>query len=398
MATAARETVRVDHPPPDIEAVQIIRTEVELRAVQSEWEEFLERDAGAHTAREQPLFMMRSTAAEQKGMQPYVVIIRDNGIQCIAPFYLHRRSIPLRFGPIGIPMPQAKLLRLVGERLVHRKGSSEAGNIQRILRALKHHTNEFDAIWLPELDMPGDLWDFFEKDRSRAGFRLIRLSPNAETVQQINLPASFEEYLSGFKGEDRRNRKRALRKLDGAGKIEMTEYSTRNDMKGFFATANVIRNRSWKAKEFGPDRYVGEELLTFYEEVAGRGWVRNYILTLDQRPIAFLITYGSGNTYLFAEWGFDEEFRSLSPGVGLILKTLRRLCEEGRSGVRVMLLPTDSRMKRSLGNSTYDITNAVLVSNRSLKGRMTFGFHRFVAYQHKRVVTAIRRLRGRQAE
>lgn len=375
--------------------VEILRTVEEIGAVQAEWEEFLEHHAADHSVREQPAFMLHHLKLDSGETTSFVVILRERGvIQCIAPFFPLHRKIPVQFGPFELPTRRVRFLRLFGDELVHRNGSSVPDNLRQLFQALQPYSGEFQAIWMPELEVAGDLWTFFDGGSSiREGHRLITLNPTREVVQVINLPGSFDEYLGGFKSRVRSDFRRQLKKLDKGcnGGAKLTKFTRPDQVSEFFALANEIRNNSWKAEEFGLNRY-GEAWVRALEADAEKGWVRGYILRCGDVPAAYGFGYREGDTFVVKEWGYREEFRSLSPGMGMVLNMLRDLCEAG--GCRVLLGPTDNMMKRNLGNATFEIQHSVIVPNASLRSRLRFGWHHFVAVQHKRASNFVKKLQA----
>jgi hypothetical protein len=373
---------------------EVLRTVREIRDVQDEWEEFLRDWGGDHDVRQQPFFIINELEFAIDPMEPFVVILRDEGIRCVAPFFVVDRKITAHFGPLEIPAPTTRVLRPFGDRIVHGATSSESENVQLVLRAVAPHMDEFDAIWLPEIRLPGDFWDFFGGGAvTREGFRLTVIHPQTETVQQIKLPNTFEEYMVSLKGDTRRKRKKRLEKLEGAcgGKLSLSVCTAAHEIRDFLSIADTIRNNSWKVEVFSPNRWSNEKRIRFHEEIAERGWVRGYVLRCDDKPIAYQLGYRYRDLYVAEDVAYLNEVRSLSPGAGLMLLMLDDLCQNGAS--LVLLQPTDNELKRSFGNDTYVIGRAVVVANKSRANRLLFGSQRFIAVQHERASRIVRRIR-----
>jgi CelD/BcsL family acetyltransferase involved in cellulose biosynthesis len=102
--------------------------------------------------------------------------------------------------------------------------------------------------------------------------------------------------------------------------------------------------------------------------MAERGWLRAYVLYLEERPCAFWI--GDINQGVFGSdyIGYDTEFGKYSPGMFLTTKVIEGFCDGNREGVTAVDFgPGNAQYKEVLSNQRWQETS-VYVFAPSFKG------------------------------
>jgi hypothetical protein len=66
-----------------------------------------------------------------------------------------------------------------------------------------------------------------------------------------------------------------------------------------------------------------------FQHAAARGWLRAYVLYLDDKPTAFWSGYVYRGTFISEYTGFDPEFSYYHPGMFILLKMIEDFCAAG---------------------------------------------------------------------
>ena len=89
---------------------------------------------------------------------------------------------------------------------------------------------------------------------------------------------------------------------------------------------------------------------------ARKGWLRAYILYLDEKPCAFWIGSLRNQVFLSDFLGFDPAYAEYSPGQYLLTKALEETCGGTRDGLvtRIDFGLGDASYKERLSNHCYE--------------------------------------------
>ena len=169
----------------------------------------------------------------------------------------------------------------------------------------------------------------------------------------LNLPGSWDDYLSLLRGRERHEIRRKLRRLDEAGQITYrlvdTADSVGEEMKIFLELFRS--NRSDKAD------FMNDQMVSFFRGLAETlneaRILKLFFLDLDQIPIAATMCFNYRSTMYLYNNGYDKRFGSLS--VGLLGKVLS-IKESIQSGLQAYdFLKGAEGYKQRLGGQPYQL-------------------------------------------
>jgi len=169
----------------------------------------------------------------------------------------------------------------------------------------------------------------------------------------LNLPGSWDDYLSLLRGRERHEIRRKLRRLDEAGQITYrlvdTADSVGEEMKIFLELFRS--NRSDKAD------FMNDQMVSFFRGLAETlneaRILKLFFLDLDQIPIAATMCFNYRSTMYLYNNGYDKRFGSLS--VGLLGKVLS-IKESIQSGLQTYdFLKGAEGYKQRLGGQPYQL-------------------------------------------
>ncbi len=147
---------------------------------------------------------------------------------------------------------------------------------------------------------------------------------------EMDLPASFDEYLNSLSTKQRHEVRRKIRRLNEEGKIDyrlvekVEELAT--DLETFFKM--FIESRQDKAAFLTEQMKVYFQLLT--TSMADIGLLKLGVLSLDDKPIASIMYFDyNGCIYLYNS-GYDPQYVSLSAGLLSKVYAIKDSIEKGR--------------------------------------------------------------------
>ena len=139
-----------------------------------------------------------------------------------------------------------------------------------------------------------------------------------DVTLELDLPASWDEYLLMLTGKQRHEVRRKLRRLEEAGSIRYRVVDDVHDVRQEIETFFKLFKSSREDKE----NFMTDEMATFFrsmaEAMAAEKLVKLYFLDVNEKPAASVICFDYNlRTYLYNN-GFDVNFSTLS--VGLLCK------------------------------------------------------------------------------
>ena len=151
-----------------------------------------------------------------------------------------------------------------------------------------------------------------------------------DVALELNLPATWDEYLLMLNGKQRHEIKRKLRRLYEAADINFKVVEgikeIRKAMNTFFTLFG--QNREDKAAFMTPRMTSFFGLLA--EAMAEVNMLRLYILELDKIPAAASMCFDYDSTIYLYNSGYDDRFSSLSVGVLCKALSIKNTIRRGR--------------------------------------------------------------------
>ena len=154
---------------------------------------------------------------------------------------------------------------------------------------------------------------------------------NSEDIAlELDLPATWEDYLGQLKGKQRHEVKRKFRRLDEAGDINLRIVADANEIPERLAIFFDLFKISSEEKA----AFMTEHMMRFFRELATAmaeaKILRLYILELNASPVAASMCFDFNNTLHLYNSGFDPRFRALSVGLLCKVLSIKDAIERGR--------------------------------------------------------------------
>jgi hypothetical protein len=275
-----------------------------------------------------------------------------------APFLLHTWTWQCRLGYTRVAAFPIRRAVLCGSDWI---GAMDPGAQEALMRAIVDADVHYQLIHIDSLSVDSALWRFLrESPVVRRAFWVY--TPGGITPHRlIDLPGSFDAYLSKFSGRTRHTLRRYVRRLDGAAAhgIRLRRITSKEELPQFLEQARIVSERSWQGRCLG-HVVRQEETLGKLGACADRGWLRSYVLEDGDTPIAFVIGMQGDGVYYYDVPAYDPAWADYRVGIVLLYRIIEDLCADG--AVRAFDFGRgDSEYKRLFSTRSYDEQDVYLV-------------------------------------
>jgi CelD/BcsL family acetyltransferase involved in cellulose biosynthesis len=203
-----------------------------------------------------------------------------------------------------------------------------------------------------------------------------------QVTSLVDLPGSFDEYLSSKSNSLRRQYRSLVRKYFETGRAEYVRHRPAPAAEGdgdarwdLYAACELVAQTSWQSRVVHGNTITHDRVREYFHAAhaaaARLGMLDVNVLNIDGQPAAFLYGYHCHGHVTTLRTGFDP---SLGDGLGsaLLFKTIEDSC--GRGDRVIDFGPGEGEHKRRLRTrleSTYRVTYTPIDSWRSQAVRLT---------------------------
>lgn len=143
---------------------------------------------------------------------------------------------------------------------------------------------------------------------------------------------TWESYLDSLGKSHRANFRRRLRKLDKEFDVRFEQAGTEEQRRKALNILVSLHHKRWQDRG-GSDALHRQQLVEFHEQFSRtaleRGWLRLYVLYLNERPAASLYGFVYNGRFYFYQSGFDPGYGKYSVGLVLMGLAIKSAAEEG---------------------------------------------------------------------
>lgn len=339
--------------------VRVLRSIAELEDIRPYWESWpgnRDSDLG---------FYLTVLRESRESLRPHVIVVCRNG-QPDAIFVGrldHRPLDRVRVGYIHV-RPQVTVLYFVYGAL---RGNSSAENCELIIRQICASLSQREAD-LAYLNYLGEDSHIYELAKKMPGFLCRDRICESQLHFSRKLPRSLEEFYGSLSPNARWQAKSKQKKLAKAfgSAARVRCFQEPAELDNLFRDAEVVAKSSYQ-RGLGVGFADTPEERRRLDFKAEKGWLRAYILYIEDRPSAFWI--GDLNEGVFGSeyLGFDTTFAKYSPGMCLILKVIEGFCEGGENVSGIDFASGQAQYKETLSDRVWRETS-VFIFGPSLRG------------------------------
>ena len=337
------------HAAPQVPArVPILRAQAELDSIHDAWSRLSEHP---HS---HPDFFRAVVETSPNIRHPFVLVIERGGeITSMLIGRLDDFQLDVRIGYAKLPRPRVRALVFIYGGLLGNPSADDCAlMVDAVNKALAK--GEASLAMFNHLRTDSPLYPLLATRPSS----LVRdHSPSLATHRRVTTCEGTEEFWKRLpyksRGNLRWNVKSFLKPFDGKFTIDcFTEPSQVDEM--------VEKTETVAAKTYQRSLGVGfsssDAEITRMRLKAEKGWLRNYLLSVEGTPVAFLCGTSLNGTYHADHMGFDPEFRRYSAGIFLTIRVIEEFCESKGSN-RICAVDFglgDARYKAEICNESWE--------------------------------------------
>jgi hypothetical protein len=256
-------------------------------------------------------------------IRPHVILFSQNGQpKALAVGRLERRDMSITLGYKTLFKFKAHCLTIMYGGLLG-NWSKEIYRLLviELLNSLKR--NEADVAWFNLLRSDTQIYDIARKEPSFVcRDHVIEINPH----WKMALPNSLNGFLQKMTSKHRYwlNRLPRVLEKDYPGKVIYKYYQRRNELDVLFTDAEEIARKTYQRNLDAGfiDNSIMRQRLAM---AADKGWLRAYLLYVDDKPCAFWIGTLYGKVFHLDFTGYDSTFKRYEPGTILFMRMIEDL-------------------------------------------------------------------------
>lgn len=263
-----------------------------------------------------------------KGRRLLLLAMRERGkLAGLAPLCLGRRRLAR-----GVRFPVVEFLGNGNVGSDYLDVIARHGFEHGVVRAAARYlAGEGEVVRLSYVRRDGTAAARIGHELRRLGWRLAE----SKTTVCPYIPLAghtWESYLASLSREHRYAVRRKIRAVERGHHVRLEEARTEDQRR---EALRILVDLHLKRRNGlgGSDGFHTPELVAFHEEFTrlalARGWLRLFVLFLDDVPAGALYGLRYARTFFFYQSGFDPAFTRESPGVICMAMAIRRAIEEG---------------------------------------------------------------------
>jgi hypothetical protein len=302
-------------------SVQILRSFSEIEAIRDVWTRMQ-----WHPNADIDFYKMVSQSMTSV-VRPHVLVLwRDGTPHAILAGRVENDRLSVRVGYTNIPGPKTRSLVFIYGGLLGSPSQTECALlVGKMLSTLRR--GEAERVYFNHLPINSSLYEaltriprFYSRD----------YSSYIQVHRRLMLPANVAEFRGRLSPKVRSNLRWKANKLvkqhNGNVRIECLGKPSEVDAM-IHAVESVAVNTYQRGLGVGFGNSREEKMRL--QMKADRGWLRSFILYVEDIPCAFWSGTFYKETFHSEHMGYDSVYRQYSPGSYLLIKVIEELCSQG---------------------------------------------------------------------
>ncbi|MHC4971667.1 MAG: GNAT family N-acetyltransferase [Planctomycetota bacterium] len=288
--------------------------------------------------------------APSKSVAVYV-FRREETVAGYAPFLIHPATLSYELGGTTLLKRRISRYALIGGPVLEKTSEDDVADL---FRALRPQLKVDNVVFLGAVSADSSLARLLRRRSPlRKDYHVLPYGP-AYQRRRIRFDGmDYEAYLQSLRKTTRRDLKRSQRKfLAKAGdSFTVKRFETREESELFLQHATEISKKTYQWHLLGLGMRDQEDRGTNFGHAAEQGWLRSYVLYVDDTPIAFQAGYLHRRIYYAHNTGYDPEWREAHAGRFLLAELIRDLLADAEPVEVFDFLWGDDLLKARLANS-----------------------------------------------
>jgi hypothetical protein len=297
-----------------IQTIRDLREIEDFRGVWKSWQQNRDSD---------PDFFSLMVRTRSNGCRPYVVVLSRNARPDALLVGLSNHSkVPIKLGSVTVWQPEFRVLEFVRGGLL---GNASKENCDALIREVMRslYEGEAELAFWEHLDVQSPL---FGSAIQHPNIILRDHCPCLRNRWLMSVPKDLDTFFQCLGRSQRSKLRRKYKKVlhNFSERIKVRSFRTSAELDQAIAHMERIARQSVK-RQLGFGFFDTPLTRVQLMGEATRGWLRIYILYLDEMPVAFWQGTLYDRILQADQVGFDPAWSALSPGIFLFLNILENL-------------------------------------------------------------------------
>jgi len=338
--------------------ITVIKNRQGLDHIVQAWEK-LQNAAASPVPAVDPYHYVSELESLGPNVDPYILCMHREGR--LEGMLVGRRQLvrmPIRLGYLTIMKTPLREILVYYSGLL---GQRSADVCSLLLKSLRQCLNngEADVAVFDHVYCDSTMYSII---RSETPLLSLGYSPRIDGYWKMEMPKSMNEFYGKKSSKIRRMLRKKIRKLESSYQVFMKTYSDEESLEQGVSIAASVSSRTYQYS-LGGGLSDNPQMLSYLMSMARRGWLRVYILYVNNEPAAFEWGIKYMGTFFLRAIGFDPKWRHWSVGTVLFLKVLEALCEEGNVN-HMDFGPGDAEYKKIYGDTRIDSRSLFIYPDR----------------------------------
>src|SRR5580704_17114557 len=275
-------------------------------------------------------FFLHQLSQDSTALAPYVITVYDEGIaraMLVGRIRKQRASTVVSF--VNVPGPAMRVLEIKkGGRMGQQSEAIDGLLATELLKAAR--SGEVDSICLERLPLQCEL---FRQIQQLPGFFVRERVPHVFCYSELNLSNPENKHPQVFSGKTLREMRRKTRILEQSfpGQVRLKCFSQASELDAGMHEAMRVARTTWQhSLGQGFDDKAQRETYRFFAE---HGWLRIYVLYLEDLPCAFLAGQLYNSNFYCQYTGYCPDYARFSVGAVLTARAFEELAAGGAQRV-----------------------------------------------------------------
>lgn len=338
--------------------IRVLRSAEEIETIRPAWER-LQWHVNADID-----FFLTVVATNPATERPHVLALEEGGeVRAIVAGRIDRGRLECRLGYKALYAPPVRTLVTVYGGWM---GQTRHPNAARLVDALYESLKRGEADLAQLSGLPPESDPYLYARRRPAWPWRDWLSGQA-IHWKMSLPASYEEFLKRLKGKHRNDIRRNERNFEKAfpgGRIRYALVREESEVERLCDDVEMVARQTYQ-RGLGAGFRDDDQTRRLLRLAARRGWLRAYLIYVDELPVAFEIGTLYGQTFHLHYTGYRQDYRRHEVGTIVFMKMVGDLCQRGIA--EVDFGPGDAPYKACYGDAQWR-EGSVMMFGRNGRG------------------------------
>jgi Acetyltransferase (GNAT) domain len=313
-------------------------------------------------------FCLNFVWSGEEFVRPHVVVIyRQGRADAILVGRIEDVRIQPTIGYFRLPAVRTRLLNFAhGGLLGNRSDENSDEFVKGAIAALQ--LGEADAVLFDRIPVASPT---YRKASTMPGLlmrdRVIRSEPHSSMRLPNTLDQVFAAFSSGLRAEVRRKKRKII--ADFGDRVKITRHVDESSLDGVLPQVDEVAKKTYQ-RALGVGFENSDRMRQRLRLCAREGWLRMYLLTVDNKPCAFWIGTVYDGVFYSDYNGYDPGYRDYSLGTFLLISMVEDFCKENVRAVDFG--PGQAEYKDRFSNERA-MEASVYIFSQSTKGLLLNG-------------------------